>query len=189
MTRYKLKQNLPKWNIWDEVQLQNKWVEKSNCITDMKWNILALIEPKDIPEWLEEIKENKRWRAEYRKKYFYIDSCWTIWSVSEDKDTLHDYRYKSWNYYETEEQAQKALDRINAIAELNMIIDEKNEGWEPDWSNENEKKWSIFSTKWEYYTDCNCTTRNAFITNYIVSRQVSDYIIENHRDLLDKIFD
>lgn len=43
------------------------------------------------------------------------------------------------NIFRTKEQAEACL----ALAELSQLMFEANEGWEPDWSDENQKKYTI----------------------------------------------
>ena len=70
MNRYRLKKDLPLASQGTEVVITNNSIIRldSDCI-------VAEIRQDLISEWLEEIKENKRWRASRYGTYYYIDSA------------------------------------------------------------------------------------------------------------------
>lgn len=51
--------------------------------------------------------------------------------------------FSSGNYYQSREEAQFALERQIFITKVNDRIDELNDGWKPDISN-NDSKYYIF---------------------------------------------
>lgn len=88
-------------------------------------------------------KEFKRWRAEENETYWFITDVDSVCDDLEEKTPGDDFRYDLGNYYQTEELAQKALDKQIALTKLNDIILEKNEGWVADWSDEEQLKIAI----------------------------------------------
>lgn len=94
-------------------------------------------------ERLEKEKRCKRWRAEEEKEYFYIEESGYINGVMEFFDKVDDFNYKTRNYFKTEEEAQKHLDKINTYYELMDLAEELNNGEKIDWNNTNQAKYSI----------------------------------------------
>lgn len=94
-------------------------------------------------ERLEKEKRCKRWRAEEEKEYFYIEESGYINGVMEFFDKVDDFNYKTRNYFKTEEEAQKHLDKINTYYELMDLTEELNNGEKIDWNNTNQAKYSI----------------------------------------------
>lgn len=52
----------------------------------------------------------KRWRAEYGETYYFVSGAFEIEYNAESGHTIDDKRYKSGNYFETEEACQKYCD-------------------------------------------------------------------------------
>ena len=67
---------------------------------------LAVSDIDNFDEWFEEIKEPKKWRAEYGKKYWYLDDCGVVLSNEEWGDDTDDFRYRIGNYFKTEAEAE-----------------------------------------------------------------------------------
>lgn len=91
-------------------------------------------------ERLEKQKENKRWRAEKNEEYYYIDTAGEIDESHEANDIIDDFRYKTRNYFKTEQEAQEHLDKINTYWELMDLAEELNNGEEIDWEDDSQVK-------------------------------------------------
>jgi len=72
----------------------------TNCITCLKRYIKFIPAP--------------RWRAEKGDKYRYVISTGRVTDGIELGYEIDDARYKAGNYYETEEQAEAATERVRA---------------------------------------------------------------------------
>lgn len=94
-------------------------------------------------ERLEKEKSCKRWRAEQRQSYYFVDEDGDINSVYDQDDITDRYNFKTRNYFKTEEEAQRHLDNINTYYELMDLAEELNEGEEIDWENLHQIKYSI----------------------------------------------
>ena len=74
-------------------------------------------------EMLEELIKNinekygkpKRWRAGYEEKYFFISESGNIIETVEFGEKIDDKRYALGNYFQTREQAEKALERVKKV--------------------------------------------------------------------------
>lgn len=64
--------------------------------------------PEILKEWFEEIEEseNKRWRAKYGKKYWYLCDYSIAFSNTECGNDIDDFRYIVGNYSKTEKEAE-----------------------------------------------------------------------------------
>ena len=47
-------------------------------------------------------------------------------------------------YFETREEAEQHLKECKLLFKLQQWAKEKNEGWEPDWEEDEEKKWYVY---------------------------------------------
>lgn len=85
------------------------------------WDALAKGGKRWVPETMEieEIKK-ERWKADHLRFYYFISDLY--FNTSDCMDTSHlqdSIRHKSGNYFQTEEQAQRAADKIKqALAEF-----------------------------------------------------------------------
>lgn len=94
-------------------------------------------------ERLEKEKSCKRWRAEQRQSYYFVDEDGDINSVYDQDDITDRYNFKTRNYFKTEEEAQRHLDNINTYYELIDLAEELNAGKKIDWDNFNQNKYAI----------------------------------------------
>ena len=63
----------------------------------------------------EKYVKSKRWRAEYEKAYYYINSFGEVHVGIETNEELDDNLYKYGNYFQTVDQAEKVLEKVNKI--------------------------------------------------------------------------
>ena len=94
-------------------------------------------------ERLEKEKENKRWRATNDTRYFILDSWGRIISVTDVSGPSDEFRYKTRNYFKTEEEAKDYLAKINTYYDLMDLADELNNGEKIDWKDVNQTKYFI----------------------------------------------
>lgn len=64
--------------------------------------------PEILKNWFEEVEEseNKRWRAKYGKKYWYLCDYGIAFSNTECGNDIDDFRYIVGNYSKTEKEAE-----------------------------------------------------------------------------------
>lgn len=80
------------------------------CIDEEK----TIIEQK-VKAINEKYGKQKRWRAEYAKGYFYIRSFGEIYVEVETHDMKDNKHYECGNYFQTHEQAEKALEKVKKV--------------------------------------------------------------------------
>ena len=91
----------------------------------------------------EQEKKCKRWRAQEDKDYWYIDSDCEIYKEFDRNDDYDNARYIIGNYYKTEEEAEKVVEKIKIYTRLKDLALRLNKGEKIDWDNSTSAKWSI----------------------------------------------
>ena len=91
-----------------------------------------------------EEKKGKRWRAEINDTYFYIDDTGYSDYSHEDKEYADDFRYKTRNYFKSEEEAEEYREVMNTYYDLMDLAEELNNGEKIDWNDNQQCKYTIF---------------------------------------------
>lgn len=89
-------------------------------------------------------KENKRWRAEKNDRYFYINDCGSVFASRETRDYVDEYRFKTRNYFKTEEEALEYKQVMITYYNLMDLAEELNKGRKIDWNDGSQCKYSIY---------------------------------------------
>lgn len=84
----------------------------------------------NFDDWLEEIPEYKRWRAEYTEEYWCIGGSGNTHTSTEDGHRVDDYRFDTGSYFKTEEEAKAYKEYI--IARQVLLDDAKGGKWKKD---------------------------------------------------------
>ena len=92
----------------------------------------------------EQKKKCKRWRAQEDKDYWYIDSDCEIYKEFDRNDDYDNARYIIGNYYKTEEEAEKTVEKTKIYTRLKDLALRLNEGREVDWNDSAQDKWYIY---------------------------------------------
>lgn len=154
-------------------------------INGTKYNLV----PQEEVVVVKEKVSYKRPRAEKGEYYYYIFPGW-IDSASDDRDGFNKGCHIAWNYYLTEQQAQKARDKQLATVRVNDAIDELNEGWVADWSDSDEAKYNIdynFRCK-QFGVNSSYIYSQSHTIKCIKSEEITDQIIKEHEEDLKLIF-
>ena len=101
---------------------------------------------KELGEEIERLKSKsteKRWRADFAEDYFYIDDVGNI-LCDDDEDIGPDiFRYNNRNYFRTQAEAEKALNKIIIYNQLKDLAERLNDGETINWNDSNQRKWRI----------------------------------------------
>lgn len=142
----------------------------------------------DLQKELESLKNKpsyKRWKAEEREKFFFINYG-DVDDFEDLNDEIDNGLYKMWNYYKTEEEAEKARDKQLAIMRVNDRIDELNEGWEHN------NRWERCYIIYHFWYEVCCISAGwlikPMILNYCKTEEIAKQIISGMKDDLDLIF-
>lgn len=138
----------------------------------------------------EAVKPVKDWRAEKGDYYYYVDDLGEVDGDEEEVYDSDDYRYTTGNYFQTKEEAEAYRDeqlangpRNKAIRRVNARIKELNDGWVADWSDTDQKKFTIYwasavkDFSVTYDDDIFCLS-----LSYIKSQEIANQIIDEMRD-------
>lgn len=91
-----------------------------------------------------EEKNRKRWRARINDRYFYVDKNGKADDTLEINDREDDFRYKTRNYFKTEEEEEEYQEIMNTYYDLMDLAEELNNGEKIDWHNEYQCKFPIY---------------------------------------------
>ena len=117
MKRYKLKRDLPTFKAGEIFYISDSGnlFRESDNVPAYGWTILNKF-PNILTDWFEEVKEPTRWRPEMDCKYYFLandgslrDDDWNDWS-------LDNFRFKIGNCFQTEEEAERVVEYLKALA-------------------------------------------------------------------------
>ena len=86
----------------------------------------------------------KRWRAEINDTYFYINDAGYVDVSHENNDSFDKYRFKTRNYFKTEEEAEEYKEVMNIYYDLMNLAEELNKGRKIDWNDKGQYKNSLY---------------------------------------------
>ena len=90
-----------------------------------------------------EEKKGKRWRARINNPYFYVDDFGEVDGCREYNEYGDNYRYKTRNYFKSEEEAEEYQEVINTYYDLMDLAEELNNGEKIDWNDFDQCKYLI----------------------------------------------
>lgn len=128
-------------------ELKQELVETKNRCAELE---------KKINE-LEKQKSAVRWRAKEDEGYCYLDNCGGIQTERDFYHKVDTDRYDLANYFKTEEEAEKMLNKIKIYTQLKDLALRLNKDKEIDWDDKGQGKYFI------YYDNLHkkiCTTCN-----------------------------
>ena len=89
-------------------------------------------------------KSGKRWRGVKGRFYWYIESDCKVYDEYEKDDDYGNARYKIGNYFRTEEEAEKMVEKIKIYTRLKDLALRLNQGRKVDWNSSVRAKWHIY---------------------------------------------
>ncbi len=81
---------------------------------------------------------------EYKEDFYFICSDGDVKSARACENEYEFRAFELGNMYQTKEQAQKSLEQQKAYMRLVRKIHELNDGWIPDWGNNEQNKYSLY---------------------------------------------
>ena len=115
-----------------------------------------------IEENIKELENNsyKRWRQDKDEAYYYIYDSGYIYADTEYGFETDDCHYETGNYFKTEEEAQKVLEKLKIYTKLNDLALRLNKGRKIDWKNECQSKYHIFKKNCSLFQDINSSNQH-----------------------------
>lgn len=72
--------------------------------------------PNILTDWFEEIEEQTRWKPEMDQKYYFLDSNGFVYNSIWADDSIDSSRFEIGNCFQTEEEAERAVEYLKALA-------------------------------------------------------------------------
>lgn len=142
------------------------------------------------------INVKKRYEPKQGDRYYYISDIGTVLSSIWKDDDRDIYRYLIKNIFKTKDEAEQKLYLIKRKYKIIKRIEELNEGWKPDWNDDEQRKYYI-----EYYpehvdNDLDFMFNIENFTNlkdksdkyYFKSKEIGEQLIEEFDDELEYLF-
>lgn len=117
MKRYKLVKNLPTFNAGDVFYLNEagSLIHESDNVVAYSWITIDKF-PNILTDWFEEIKEPTRWKPEDKETYYYVGNTGDVYSSNWNYFTIDQGRFDIGNCFKTEEEAERAVEYLKALA-------------------------------------------------------------------------
>lgn len=144
----------------------------------------------DGVEYTGELVEKKgKFRAKYDDRYWYIDSDGNVHYSTETNHSSDDFSHLTGNYFATEKEAKEYKTYLEALGHVTHAVYALNDGWEPDWSDTNQKKWYVCFENGENIW--NVTATNYYQYPYIIpilkTEELTKKLIKDHLTDLEVI--
>ena len=119
MKRYKLKRDLPTFKAGEVFYISDagNLFRESDNVPVYGWTIIDK-NPNILTDWFEEVNEPTRWKPELGRKYYFLDSDGFVYNNIWADDSVDHGRLKIGNYFESREEAEKAVERLKAWERL-----------------------------------------------------------------------
>lgn len=121
MKRYKLKKDLPTFELGDEfilkegIGLQHVLEGCDGAIVYTEATLDKF--PNIMTDWFEEIKESTRWKPERLQNYYYVGGDSFIYGDNwANGSAIDNGRFEIGNCFQTEEEAERAAEYLKALA-------------------------------------------------------------------------
>lgn len=132
------------------------------------------IKPKLPKTWKEFCEQNK-----IKKEEVFYDGICTLRRANISGDTRHSYVDR--NILPSEQAAEQHL----ALMQLHQLRDCYRQGWVPNWDDENEERYYIYSSR--YYFIIDIAVISMFLT--FQSKEIAEEFLNNFRDLIEQAGD
>lgn len=136
-------------------------IDKKNSTFE---NIIFKKVEKELPKSWEDLYEVGGWFVDFHSKVVTSGSMRTADSVK--------------NRFPTKEEAEACI----ALAQLCQLRDRYNDGWKPDWTDDNQFKWCI-----DFFQDVVRKTAVLFVRRTLTfkTEELRDKFLENFRGLIE----
>ena len=117
MKRYKLKRDIPAFKAGEVFYLSDagNLFRESDNVPVYGWTIIDK-NPNILTDWFEEIKESTRWKPRIGQKYYLLDSNGSVYDSVWSNDYIDRNRSEIGNCFQTEEEAERVVEYLKALA-------------------------------------------------------------------------
>ena len=166
-------------------ELIKEYDEKAKALRDEFISKLEKVDKEEKKPFLVELPEDG-------ERLYFIDNVQsTISSKIFDINNMNDVkRFENGLFFETKEEAEHYLKERKLLFKLHQYAKEKNDGWEPDWSDSGENKYYIFyghsGNKFEVSSAV--ISDNFKKLPYFKSREIAQECIDEFGDEIKEVF-
>lgn len=119
MKKYKLIKDLPTFKAGTVFYISEcgNLVQESDDVMVYDWEEIHNF-PNILTDWFEEIKEPTRWKPDLNQKYYLIRTSGYVYDSIWTNDSIDDGRLEIGNCFQTEEEAERAAEKLKAWKRL-----------------------------------------------------------------------
>ena len=187
---YKLKIDLPTFKAGDLFYLDENGSLRHKDKDFVAYHYSTLEKfPDALEKFWEPVEEEfKRWRAEPKKAYYYLDDEADVRFSSDDHYPVDNRRHRCGNYFQTIDEAQALADYLKALA----VVRDDAKGFKPDWGDITQSKFYVYYWKDREHLFINEAWQNAgngvFGLPYFETAEDAQASIDKHEKEWKTIF-
>ena len=135
------------------------------------------------------VEKKGKFRAKKDGKYWLLNTWGSIVYVYENNDEIDNFLHLTGNYFATKEETEAYKAYLEALGRVTHAVYELNDGWEPDWSDRN-NKWCVYFEFYKNSWDINYDVSHSQypqIIPYLKSEDLAEKLIKDHRTDLEVI--
>ena len=186
MKRYKLLKDLPTFKAGEIFYLSDagNLFRESDNVPAYSWSTIDKF-PNILADWFEEIKEPTRWKPEARQDYYCVTSDGSVVKDDWSNWCLDDGRFEIGNCFQTEEEAEKVVEYLKALAVVRGDATTKFTKGKNNWS----VSYSTLSNRLIVVTHLSAIYYGVFGLPYFATKEDAERSIEQHKNEWLTIFD
>jgi hypothetical protein len=136
-------------------------------------------------------QKKKRWKPDLGKKYYFVSITGDVVGAYMDDHGLDNFNYHTFNMFKTKQEAEAKLKAIKKKYDIINRIEELNDGWEPDWYDDDLKYCLVcwrFSSQDDWFV-VNCSKQKEHPDEfYFRSKEIGEQLISEFGDDLKYLF-
>ena len=109
-----------------------------------------------------------------------------------DSNSYDKYMFEHGLYFKTKEEAEQHLKERKLLFKLHQYAKEKNDGWEPDWSDEEERKFFIYhdcssgnkELKKNWYFSSDDFSKLPYFKTYLIAQECIELFGDEIKEVL-----
>ena len=179
MKRYKLKRELPTFKAGEIFYLSDagNLIRESDNVPAYSWSTIDKF-PNILTDWFEEIEEPTRWEPELGYKYYLSDSNGSIYDSVWSNDYIDRSRSEIGNCFQTEEEADRVVKYLKALATVRGDATGKFIRGTSNWYVYYDVHCKCLDVSSDYY----CNKNGIFGLPYFATKEDAQRSIEQHKN-------
>lgn len=136
------------------------------------------------------LKEEKRWVPKLGEEYWFVNTIGIEYQGEWENDYIDNFRLNTGNCFKTENEMEKHLEKLHAIAEVTKYCYDNDLVLDPDWEDFKQSKYSIIynnENKEINWLRLTCL-QDCLVLPYLKSTEACGQVIKEKEDALKIIF-